>query len=275
MSSSSESDLVLQAARLLIEGASEHGLRLRAFGGIAVRIRCPQLVENGFGSRVFKNDIDLVGDSAQMLAVDDFLRNSKFLSAGTPNYYAGGDYWGYEYRPNNNTVITLGSYFGKLRFNHPIPFPYFHRDSPYTIPLTQLLLSKLSIVELKHKDFLDLYSILAEHPIGTMEASDEVIHSPTLQHVWGKGLAGWRLSKTCGRNLESLRSSLSEFSRTLGISKTAQQLISTRLITLQELLEASPKTKLWRIRQMMASRGILAQRRWFDIVKPPEDVPDG
>jgi hypothetical protein len=223
---------------------------------------------NGFGYTPSSNDIDCVADSAQIVRLENFLRGSKFSRHGNPNLYVGGEHRRFQFRPEQHPdiVIDLDVYFGRLRFNHLVPLPYFDDDSRYTLPITQLLLSKLAIVEISSHDVLGVCSILAEHEIGDT-ADVEMLQKPLLRRVWCRGFSGWRIAKTCLENIKTIRHQISEMP---GLADSTRRTVRTRLDELESSIDHCQKSLSWRIRGVIGTSFLGMKIPWYYDVHPPE-----
>ena len=66
--------------------------------------------------------------------------------------------------------IHVDVFYDRLEFCHIIPLAgRLEADRP-TIPIAELLLSKLQIVRINDKDIIDIVLLLLDHPIGSSDA---------------------------------------------------------------------------------------------------------
>jgi hypothetical protein len=131
----------------------------------------------------------------------------------------------------------------ELNFNHPIQLKRrLERDRP-TIPLVELLLSKLQIVEVTPKDLQDVVLLAADHDLGKgPDALDTRAIAETLAADWGF----WYTATT---NLEQARALASGPS-------------AVRLAELARRVEEQPKSSRWRVRAKVGTRV-----RWYQEVE--------
>jgi hypothetical protein len=120
-----------------------------------------------------------------------------------------------------------------------------------TLPLADLLLLKLQIVEATEKDDVDALALFADHPVGP-DGIDGQYLAGLLAKDWG----WWR---TATRSLERL----------LGVAATlpdsaVRQEVESRIRRLLAQIEAAPKTRRWRIRARVGERV-----QWYEL---PEEV---
>ena len=87
---------------------------------------------------------------------------------------------------------------GTFRMSHEIPFGKRMTLEPLTVPLAELLLTKLQIIELNEKDVRDALALLHDHPVGE-EDGDSV----NAAHIAKLCASDWGLWRTFTANLEA------------------------------------------------------------------------
>lgn len=264
MGANAKADFLTKLAKRLIDGASEQKIELRTFGGIGVRAHCPGIGGNTLVNRPYKNyDLDLVAEASRIVSVHHFMLGSGFKMAEFGEY-PGGEYRLYDWRPNGKTACTVDIYFGRLRFNHEVPSPYFDQDNQYTLPITQLLLSKLAIVELNEKDEIDIVSILAEHQLGDLPGK-EVLQTPVLRKVWCRGWKSWGTARTCLLNVRAVR----DYVGSLSYAEELRRQVCEKLDDLERLILQCPKSLSWKARGVFG-----AKIAWYDTVRPVKSLAE-
>jgi hypothetical protein len=124
-----------------------------------------------------------------------------------------------------------------------------------TIPLAELLLTKLQIVELNEKDLCDMHSLLITHEVG--DADQEQINARRIAVLCG---ADWGLHHTVNRTLERL----TEDPPSYRLSAEQRRLLDARVGALRQAIEDQPKTFAWRMRARVGERV-----RWYE---EPEEI---
>jgi hypothetical protein len=150
--------------------------------------------------------------------------------------------------PNQRQVDVFVSSF---RMCHEIPLEQRLGVDADTVPLAELLLTKLQIIELNEKDVRDTVALLLEHEVTDDDAGVNAGQVATLC------ADDWGLWRTITHNLESVRQHLGGYAVDHG-------LVSRRLARLQERIEAAPKSRGWRLRAKVGER-----KRWYEL---PEEV---
>jgi hypothetical protein len=242
-------DLVEESLRLL-GAAAEAGVPLRLVGGLAVKLHSAGAVhpalERAFG------DIDFVT-----------LRNKG------PEASALIESLGYEGHRVFNTINAgrratfydgahqrkLDLFIGTFEMCHVIPITERIELEPLTIPLAELLLTKLQVVHLTEKDQRDVLVLLYEHDVAAGDS--ETINTDYVARLCAED---WGLWRTVKLNIERTRSGIGAYA----LSAEEQQVIEERLEALWERIELEPKSRSWRLRDRVGDR-----KRWYD--EPEEE----
>jgi hypothetical protein len=146
-------------------------------------------------------------------------------------------------------------FIGDFRMCHTIDLASrLTADSP-TIPLAELLLTKLQIVTLNRKDVVDIAAVLYDHDIG--EGDDETVNGNRIARLLASDWGLWRTSQA---TIETSQAHMSE----LGLDAAGQELVRDRLERLWRRVEEQPKTFRWRSRARLGER-----TRWYD---EPEEI---
>ncbi len=127
-----------------------------------------------------------------------------------------------------------------------------------TLPLADLLLTKLQIVSLNAKDRLDAYAILHEHALGPADAEriDEARIAELCAREWG-------LYRTLQLNVERLLAGLPES----GLDAEGQRAVAERVEGIAAAVEQAPKSMKWKARARVGDRV-----RWYE---EPDEVERG
>jgi hypothetical protein len=136
-------------------------------------------------------------------------------------------------------------FVGSFRMSHEIPFGKRLDSEPLTIPLAELLLTKLQIVELNEKDVKDALALLYDHPV-----EDEDGDSVNGGQIAKLCASDWGLWRTFTANLESLGDHIGRYD----LPEEDQERIADRIRALQEHIEGEPKTFGWKVRSKKGDR---------------------
>ena len=243
-------DPVIEAKRL-VEAAARAGLIVRILGGVAVRMQAPSgtpLLARPIG------DIDLATKQGGWRALSDFLKSSGYAGDDMFNALNGRRRLLFFDHSNNR---KLDVFVGEFEMCHSIPIAGRLEKLGMTIPLAELLLTKLQIVQLTDRDIRDIYSVTFHHPISGGDGSG--IEADFIADLCAKD---WGLWRTCTSTIEQSLARLSDYSLPSDVSA----LIASRLSALLKQIEQAPKTARWKLRSRVGDRV-----RWYDV--PEENMP--
>ena len=149
-------------------------------------------------------------------------------------------------------------FVGAFRMCHEIPFGDRLAVEDRTVPLAELLLTKLQIIELNEKDVGDALALLHDHPVGDQDG--DTINAA---HIARLCASDWGLWRTFTANLEVLGGYLERFD----LKDESKERITERVRALLARIEEEPKTFGWKMRAKIGDR-----KRWYDL---PEEVEGG
>ena len=245
-------ELLATEAHRLIDAAASAGVRLRLTGSIAVQLRCPTHGALARRERAI-GDIDMAGykrDAATIrrLFVELGYGEDKevfILSEGARAIFE---------QPASRLHVDV--FFDRLDFCHVIELEGRLDIHPRTLPLAELLLSKLQIVKINEKDLLDTLVLLLEHPLGDSDA--EAINLARIAALMSRD---WGLWRTACINLDKARR-IAEGHERFGPAERQQ--IGAQIAAIERTIEAAPKPLAWRMRAKLGDRV-----KWY---KDVEDV---
>jgi hypothetical protein len=209
-----------EEARSLILDAEADGLVLRAIGSVAVRLHCePSLNDMNLRQRLPK-DIDFVTRKRDRARLGEFFADRGYTA---------------------DHVLDLC---------HKLDVRQRLGDGP-TLPIEDLLLSKLQIVELTEGDINDVACILSSHDLGREADDPEIID---VGYVTGLLAADWGFWKTATTNLRKL-------------ADRADPNLREKLSGLLDEIDKTPKTVGWKLRSRVGERV-----QWWQDVDIPRDT---
>ena len=241
-------DIVGEAQRIM--AAAEAGeVPVRLIGGLAVRLHVPP-GEQPLMTRIYK-DIDLATPRGKGKAVAQLLTDLGYEPDRAFNATNGHSRLLFFDPPHQR---QLDVFVGSFEMCHEIPLSDRITSTQIGIPLAELLMTKLQVVELNEKDQTDILTILYHH-----ELADDDDHINQAQ-VAALCAADWGLWRTTKLNVERVREGLT------GTELSADQraVIADRLDRLWQRIEAEPKRRKWKMRARVGDK-----IRWY---QEPEEV---
>ena len=242
-------DLVAESERVLA-AARQKGVVVRLAGGLAIRRLCPT-ARTAPLSRSY-NDLDLaIAGNGARRPLTDLLISLGYEADAMFNALNGSTRMQFEDAVNARHVDV---FVNAVRMCHVIDFKDRLALLNDTLTPTDLLLTKLQIVELNDKDVLDLLALLHDQ---RLEKGDGVgIDTDYLAKVWGDD---WPLWKTCGLTLDKIGRAAP-----LIVDENAVGQIKESMTALAAVLESGRKTLRWKLRAKVGARV-----RWYEL---PEET---
>ncbi len=192
-----DADIMTEASRLL-EAANDADVPVRLIGGLAVRLHVPSGTDPIF-EREYK-DIDLVTLKGKSKLVTNFMITMGYEPDRVFNATNGHRRLLF-YDVANSRQVDV--FVGSFEMCHDIPITERIVLADHSIPLAELLLTKMQIVELNAKDQTDILTMLYHHDV----ASDDV-EQINANRVAELCAADWGLWRTTKMNVERVRAAL-------------------------------------------------------------------
>ena len=236
-------------ARRVVDAATSMKVVARVLGGAAVHLQSPD--GRPLLPRPVK-DIDLVTGRGARSAVTEVLTLAGYKPDQMFNALHGARRLLFYDEAHSR---KLDVFVGDFSMCHQIPIADRLDRDPLTIPLGELLLTKLQIVELTERDQRDVYSLTYHHDVSRGD---------------GPGIEGDYIAALCARDWGLWRTARGNFERSLsaigdfGLDAAARERIGERLANLWQLIESEPKTSRWKLRSRVGDRV-----RWYN--QPEED----
>jgi hypothetical protein len=245
-----DADVVAEGQRLLAR-AAEADVALRLLGGVAIKLRAPGELQPAF-KRSYA-DLDFVtkkrtaGRAAELFRAEGYTPHVPF------NALHGQERMLFFDEEHERQVDV---FVGSFHMSHKIPLEERLDVDPVSIPLGELLLTKLQIAELNEKDVRDALALLDGHPVG--DADGETVNAGRIAALCA---ADWGLWRTITGNLDTC------CALAPGYDVPNRAEVEARLREVLHRIEAEPKTRGWRLRAKIGER-----KRWYEL---PEEVAGG
>ncbi len=246
------SDDPLALATEVIEGARERGVPLRLVGGLAVRYLTPD-----FPPRVRSGqDMDFASLSAEKRPVMDYLAERGFQGDRRFNTMYGHRQM-YFMTPDGGTAVDV--IMDQLNMCHVLEFKDRLDRMPYTLDVTDLLMTKLQVVEQNEKDVHDIVYLLSAFEVRP-EDEPGTIGLDRFGRIVGDDWGWWR---TTTRNLERVNELVRGDLAGL-VPAGARFDAVEQAQALRRHADETPKSLRWKIRSRVGERV-----QWYVI---PEEV---
>jgi hypothetical protein len=240
---------IVEEGERLLGAAHAANVPLSLLGGVAVRIRAPEVPPAL--DREYK-DLDFAVARGAGAEADRFLRSAGYEPQVMFNAMNGKERMLFHDSAHGRQVDV---FVGSFRMCHEIPFGERLGAGEATVPLAELLLTKLQIIELNEKDVRDTVLLLYGHDIG--DSDGDAVNGARIAQLCG---ADWGLWRTITHNLDRCDGRVDDYD----IPEADRGRIRERLGALLQRIEDEPKTRGWRLRAKIGER-----KRWYEL---PEEV---
>lgn len=241
-------DIVAEGERLL-GLAAEDGVQTRLLGGVAVRLQAPTLPQ--VFDRQYK-DLDFAAPKGGANAADRLLRGAGYEPHTAFNALNQKERMLFFDTEHDRQVDV---FVGAFRMCHEIPFGDRLALQDRTVPLAELLLTKLQIIELNEKDVRDTLLLVHGHEVADRDG--DAINGGRIAELCA---ADWGLWRTITANVAKVLEHAPDYDLPDG----DRERMAGRLQEVLDRIEAQPKTRGWKLRAKVGER-----KRWYEL---PEEV---
>ena len=241
-------------ATRLIQSASASSLMLRVTGSVAVRLRSGELAPtiDALGRRMFR-DIDFWSYSKEQQGLEHLFEANGYV---TDPQMKHAREWGVKRLifEHPETHVHVDVFMDELVMSHTIDFRgRLALDSP-TVPLADLLLSKVQIHEITENDLIDMTVLLAGHGFGPGDRE-----RIDLDHIAGLLRTDWGFYYTTIGNIEKCDEALNRFD---ALASELAATVRGRLRVMRDGIEAAPKSTRWKLRARVGTHA-----PWYETVE--------
>ncbi len=240
----------LEAATQIIDTAEEKGVRLRLLGGLAFKKLCPSSVD----PRYFREnkDIDLMGRREDSRKIMKIMETLGYKPRELFNKLNMGQRLIY-YDMGNKRRVDL--FLDEFVMCHKFNFKENILAGTYTLPITQLLMTKLQVVEKTEKEYKDM--VVAFHDFDVTSGA-EGIRGDEIADLCSKD---WGVYTTFWKSLEAL------LQKTEELQGEERSTVTSRVEKLMRMMESAPKSFGWRMRARVGER-----TRWYELPNSDGDA---
>jgi len=243
---------ILIATDQIMEGARRRGLTVRLLGGTAIRFRCPSAAHRSLNRKV--PDIDLI-----TLRKDAKKLSEMFVEIGLEPMKMFNALHGDKRMLFTDVKLDrqVDVFVETFEMCHKFDFRERMKLDDVTLPLADLLITKLQIIQINEKDYKDILSLFLDHALSEDDSDKEKINAAYLASLCSRDWGIWR---TLTRNLEWTR----DFVLKLDLEPDRKETAVSRINGLLARIEREPKSMGWKMRSRIGERVI-----WYD---EPEHV---
>lgn len=248
----------LAEALRLIDLAAARGLQVRLMGGLAFHAQVPLWTARIERER---RDIDLATRASDRPGLTELMTGSGYLADKQFNALYGRKQLYFVDAARGRPVDVI---IDTLEMCHAFEFANRLGVEARTLPLAELLLSKLQVAHINRKDILDALALLSEFPLGQTDAG--TINLGRITDLTSNDWGWWR---TVTGNLERSRQFLAGEVQPgeLDFGRPARFDAAGQVEALRSAIDDAPKSTRWRLRARVGDRV-----QWY---QEPEEVGHG
>jgi len=238
----------LDEAKRIVDKARQRGVLLRVLGGLAVKYYCPSTSDRALNRECA--DMDLMSRNDQK--VKELFKDLGYTADEFFNMTQGDARLVFMDPQEKKVEIFLGVF----DMCHKFDFRDRLTINEFAISITDLLMTKLQVVELTEKDIKDIIAMLLDYQIGQTDEG-KTINGKYIADICSKK---WGIYKTFTNTLKATLLQLEGYK--LGPEK--QEIVSSRIKKLLDEIEAAPKSISWKSRAKIGERSV-----WYNLPEKP------
>jgi len=227
----------------IIKASDEAGVLLRVIGSLAFQMHCPKYgyLQEAMG-RAY-TDIDFAAYRKQTKEIKELMSSLDYTENREVFIVSEGERSIFD---RAEIGLHVDVFYEKLDFCHTIYWAdRLEVDGP-TIPLAEMLLEKMQIVQINEKDVIDTIMLLLEHPLG--DSDEETINIKRIAELCS---TDWGLWRTTTMNLDKVRQ-LAHGYEVLKDEHKAH--VEAQVAAAMERMDQEPKSLAWRLRSRVGDR---------------------
>jgi len=236
----------------IVDYSKKKGIIVRGLGAVAIRTHSHGFEEKCPDVKRPLTDLDFITYSRYDTIIGDVFKNFGYLQDRVQSYLKV--ITGRSILKNPDTHITVDLYFDKLIYNHVISLEGRLEQDAYTIPLADLVLEKMQIVQINEKDVKDVILLLREHPLGVSD--QETVNINRICKVLSED---WGFYFTVINNLDKVSRYVDNLET---FNENDRRDILQKIGQLKKSIESSPKSLSWKIRAKIGTK-----KKWYNDVE--------
>jgi len=245
---------VEEASRVL-DAAQASGVVLRLFGGVSFWFRCPSAKLPGLQRRYV--DVDFMGHSKQSREIKELFASLDYLPRTKFNAVQGYRRLVFNDMVNQRRVDVFLDVFEMC---HNFNFKDRLEVDAKTIPLADMLLTKLQIIAVNDKDLKDAICVFVDYEVGAGDG--ESINGAYLANLCAND---WGVYKTLTMNLDKLLAKVGD----VDLPEASKDAIRVRANSLKTMIEEKPKSMKWKMRARVGEKV-----KWYELPEDDKEVVD-
>jgi hypothetical protein len=238
-----ERDKFESELKRIIKASDDAGVILRVIGSLAFQMHCP---EYGFLQAAMGRaytDIDFAAYRGQTKEIKALMAGLGYIENREVFIVSEGERSIFD---RAEVGLHVDVFYDKLDFCHTIFWEgRLEVDSP-SIPLAEMLLEKMQIVQINEKDIIDTIMLLLEHPFG--KGDIETINIDRISKICGSDWGFWR---TVSMNLDKVRQLAQGYGQ---LTDEQKKHVKTQVDLALDRFDKEPKSLAWKLRSRVGDK---------------------
>jgi hypothetical protein len=228
----------------IVKLATEKGLTLRVLGSLAFQLQCQRYghLQKALG-RAY-TDIDFAGYRKEASLVGEFFTSLGYREEAEVNIYFAGQRMIFHHPRIEGFYVDV--FFDHLNFCHRISWVERLHLETLTLPLAEMLLEKMQIVQINEKDIIDTIALLLEH---TLEDHDD--HAINLALISRLCARDWGLWRTTTMNLKKVAQMAQGYDE---LSEGEKARVAAQVDSALDSIDRELKSIAWKLRSKIGDR---------------------
>ncbi len=245
----------MEEAERVMDAAQANKVVLRLFGGVSFWFRCPSAKSKGLQRNYV--DIDFMGHSKQSRDIKQLFVSLGYLPRDKFNAIQGYRRLIFNDMAHQRRVDIFLDVFEMC---HSFNFKDRLEIDEKTIPLADMLVTKLQIIDVNEKDLKDMVTLFADYDVGNSDRG--MVNGAYL----AKLCAGdWGIYKTFTMNLDRLLGKADD----LDLDEETKRTVKDRMSKARRMIEEHPKELRWKMRARVGEKV-----KWYDLPEADKEVVD-
>jgi hypothetical protein len=250
----SSAEELLKETKTLIAEATKSGIILRVLGGVAIRYHCPSASQPPLARHIA--DIDLFGLSKQSAEVKKVFARLSYDQAETFNALHGNRRLIF-FEPNAHARRDV--FLDFFEMCHKFDLRNRLQVEDFSVPLSDLLMMKLQVIEIEQRDYKDIVCMLLDHELVDSDRRDAI----NKNHIAGVCSNDWGIYKSFTQNLEKTVGYLEQ----IELNDLQKKTVKERTSALADAIEKAPKSSKWKLRSLVGAR-----MSWYEEPEVPKTI---
>jgi len=227
----------------IIKASDEKNVLLRVIGSLAFQMHCPKYgyLQAALG-RAY-TDIDFAAYRTQAKEIKSLMASLGYTENREVFIVSEGERSIFD---RAEVGIHVDVFYDKLDFCHTIFWENRLEIDRPSIPLAEMLLEKMQIVQINEKDIIDTIMLLLEHPFG--DDDNDTINIKRISTLCG---SDWGLWRTTSMNLDKVRQLAQGYDE---LKDGEKKHVTSQVDSALKRMENEPKSLAWKLRSRVGDR---------------------